>query len=344
MGKCHSDNTDFLRQVALDGRYQLRFPEEDGTFARADLYDCMDNLGMYWHLPNIQAFHSIVPVSLMEFYPQVGVKRDVSSKPEVKYYQLRGLLSVRWLFVPEGTEEGDSLMPGWSWRSNQMGYDLYENDYFVPMGFTYDGYIPLEDWQALSESDRGAALLRGIVLDQAGAAAHGDILPRLERADYAGLGRQDYYSDCLARAASAAESFAIDNRGFTAQVDLDRENLVFFSVPYDSGWSAAVDGQPVPVQRASVGFMAVRVPAGAHQLRFTYRTPGLAPGLALSGVGLAVLAGYLLLWRRYGRPGPWEALPPPVPEQAPPLEEAPPAAWFDQPDPPGPPQTPPKEE
>lgn len=57
-------------------------------FARSDLYDSMDNLGMYWHLPNIQAFHSIVPASIMEFYPQVGVKRDVSSKPGIEYFPL----------------------------------------------------------------------------------------------------------------------------------------------------------------------------------------------------------------------------------------------------------------
>ena len=359
MGKCHSDNTDFLRQVALDGRYQLRFPEEDGTFARADLYDCMDNLGMYWHLPNIQAFHSIVPVSLMEFYPQVGVKRDVSSKPETKYYQLRGLLSVRWLFVPQDTEDGDALMPGWSYRSTQMGYDLYENDYFIPMGFTYDGYIPLEDWEALSEANRGAALLRGIVLDEEGARAHGDILPRLDPEDYTALGRQDYYSDCLDRAASAGSSFEIDNRGFTSTIQLDRENLVFYSVPYDSGWSATVDGQPAPIQRASVGFMAVRVPAGEHVVRFTYTTPGLLPGLGLTAVGAVLLAAYLVLWRRYGHPlqdppqthwepfDRWEALDEPAPEwegTPPPSEEElppPPDDWFQEPDPP---QSPSKEE
>ena len=49
MGKCHSDDTNFIRDTALDGRYQLDLP--DDGFARADIYDGMDNLGMYWHLP-----------------------------------------------------------------------------------------------------------------------------------------------------------------------------------------------------------------------------------------------------------------------------------------------------
>ena len=28
---------------------------------------------MYWQIPTIQAFHSIVPGSIMEFYPSIGV-------------------------------------------------------------------------------------------------------------------------------------------------------------------------------------------------------------------------------------------------------------------------------
>ena len=138
-GKTHSDKPDFLRDTALAGRYELELPD-DGTFARTDIYHGMDNLGMFWHLPNIQTFHSIVPVSIMEFYPKVGVKRDVSSKPETEYYQLRPLLSVRWLFIKTDDPEQEP-MPGWEPRSVQLGYNLYENEYFIPMGFTYDYYI-----------------------------------------------------------------------------------------------------------------------------------------------------------------------------------------------------------
>ena len=73
-----------------------------------------------------------------------------------------------------------------------------------------------------------------------------------------------------------------------------------------------------------------------------------------AGISGKTVRGLATVWQQFfGKPGAlWvrfrqqrgEALPPPVPEQAPPLEEAPPAAWFDQSDPPGPPQTPPKEE
>lgn len=70
---------------------------------------------------------------------------------------------------------------------------------------------------------------------------------------------------------------------------------MFFSVPYDEGWSATVNGQPAQIEKVDIGFMAVRAPAGDSTIRFTYRTPGLGVGLLASGISLAVLAGYLLL-------------------------------------------------
>lgn len=297
MGKAHSDNTDFIRDTALDGRYELQL--DDTQFARADLYDSMDNLGMYWHLPNLQAFHSIVPASLMDFYPKVDVKRDVSSKPETKYYQLRSFLSTRWFFVKEDQEEQEDLMPGWDLVSNQLNYNIYENRYWIPMGFTYDYYITVRDFEKIPKERRASVLLRVLVLKDEAAERHDDILEHMEPEYYDFLGEAEYYTDCNNRRATAATVFTTDNRGFTSQIDLPRENLVFYSVPYDAGWSATVNGQPAEIEKVDVGFMAVRAPAGHNVIRFTYTTPGLYAGIVLTLGGLLALLAYLLLWRKF---------------------------------------------
>ena len=86
-----------------------------------------------------------------------------------------------------------------------------------------------------------------------------------------------------------------DSRGFTSEIDLNRENLVFYSIPYDEGWSATVDGEPAQIEKVNVGFMAVRVPEGEHTIRFDYNTPGLSTGnwVTFSCAGNALL--YLLI-------------------------------------------------
>lgn len=59
-----------------------------------------------------------------------------------------------------------------------------------------------------------------------------------------------------------------------------------------AGWSARVDGQPVPVQAANLIFLSVDLQPGEHQVELEYQTPGLAAGLAIS-----VLAWMSLLIR-----------------------------------------------
>ncbi|WP_242968805.1 YfhO family protein [Marasmitruncus massiliensis] len=351
MGKTHSDDTDFIRDVALKGRYQLQLPDSD-TFARSDIYNGMDNLGMYWHLPNIQAFHSIIPVSIMDFYPKVGVKRDVSSKPETKYYQLRPLLSVRWLFVKED-EENQDLMPGWELQSTQLGYHIYENQNFIPMGFTYDYYINERDFEKIPEEKRAAVLLRALILPDDDSLDYTDILERMPQEYYEDLGEEDYFTDCQNRRATAGDSFVIDRRGFTSEINLPRENLVFYSVPHDKGWSATVNGEPAEIQKVSIGFMAVRAPAGQNTIRFTYTPPGLYAGIAASAGGLVLLLIYLLLWKRFRKAAPEKERPVECeesdvfyPENEPQAEwldtpendksedelPKPPEEWFDSPD------------
>ena len=70
----------------------------DLEVCRSDFYESLDNAGMFWEIPTIQAFHSVVPGSIMEFYDSIGVQRDVASRPEAEHYAIRGLLSVHWLF------------------------------------------------------------------------------------------------------------------------------------------------------------------------------------------------------------------------------------------------------
>jgi hypothetical protein len=91
------------------------------------------------------------------------------------------------------------------------------------------------------------------------------------------------------------DSFDIDNAGFTATSNLDRERLMFFSVPYDKGWSASVNGKPAVIEKANVGFMAVRVPAGEATIRFNYMPPGLIEGIKTTLKAIGVLLIYIVI-------------------------------------------------
>ncbi len=64
---------------------------------------------------------------------------------------------------------------------------------------------------------------------------------------------------------------------------------------FDPGWSATVDGAPAKVRALNEIGMGVPVPAGNHEVRLLYNTPGRVMGVVLSAISLA---GLVLLVRR----------------------------------------------
>jgi len=288
-GKYTKQYDDWFIDVPING--QLSLPDEG--FVRSDFYNCMDNLGMHFGVPNIQAFHSIVPPSTMEFYPYVGIKRDVSSKPDSSYDALRSLLSVKWLFIAANEQE-QQPMPEFSYYGQQLGYNIYQNDRFLPMGFGYDKVITKENSEKLEKEQIVRHMLGVLELSDAAIVRNFDIIEELSAPDYSLISEEGLSTSIKQRSRMTCSSFVTDNRGFTATSNLPKDTMMFFSVPYDEGWTAYVNGQHTIIEKANTGFMAVRVPAGQSTIRFDYTTPGLITGIKISLISLIVMAVYLI--------------------------------------------------
>ena len=320
LGKSQSYSThDFIIPYSLKGKDDIHLPDTENC--RSDIFNGMDNQAMFWQIPTIQAFHSIVPGSIMEFYPTIGVTRDVGSRPDTSTYGLRGLTSCRWLFDYTGDdksfytgtkEQPDTAMPGWVYYDTQNGFDIWENQYYIPYGFTYDSYITRYQYVSVPEANRHLLLLKSIVLDDDAIARNADILDPVDDPNSYIFSENAYFQDCLDRKELACSSFSHDNSGFTAEITVPegKDQLVFFSVPYEGGWSATVNGEEAVIEKANIGFMAVRVPAGqTSTIRFQYDTPGLIPGLWVTIGCILVFAGYLFFFRLWKKRHPTSPAP-----------------------------------
>ena len=178
------------------------------------------------------------------------------------------------------------------------------------MGFSYDYYITRSEYNALNEGsenaigDRELAMLRAIVIEDDRVQYYEGILEHLPES-MRSFTENGYLQDCLDRRERSCSSFTYTNTGFTAQIDSTQEQIIFFSVPYEAGWSAAVNGEPVAIEKVNVGFMAVVVPEGdSVTIEFTYRTPGLTLGFGITLVSLALLVAYLMLMHRLPQKAP----------------------------------------
>ena len=286
-------------EIHLDGMKQGQY--------RVDFYNDMDNMGMFWDSSCIQAFHSIVPPSVIDFYESVGVERGVGSRPKTDRYALRSLLSVKYLF--DNAEKGEfgaaqvvdgqvkkAKMPGWTLLKTEGGYNIWQNDGYIPYGFTYDYYISRRNYEdAFSPSDRANLMLRAIVLDDEQIQRYDGLLTPLPN-DKTAFNESSYLADCADRAAVCCDSFTTDAKGFSASINLEKPNLVFFSIPSHGGWRASVNGKPVTIETVNVGFMAVLCPAGHSDIRFDYDTPLLSLGCGVTATGFAVFAVYAVFF------------------------------------------------
>lgn len=299
-GRMHSYE---VKDVVIDSLIEGEVNLPDDSEYRIDVYDGVDNTGMYLGLPSINAFHSVVSPSIMEFYDYIGVERSVASRPDTDVPAIRSLLSVKYLLNrTDGDsfidEDGETLMPGFEYLKTSGNYYVYENQNYVPYGFSYDYYMGYKFCDDYSESLRSQLMLKAILLTDDQIEKYGDYMTNVEELRYQSSYDDSIVSlnfndnsisvDAAALRQTAAEEFKVDNKGFSARVTRDKKSLVFFSVPYDKGWTATVNGKAVNVEKVNAGFMAIAVDEGVSWIRFDYQNPGLALGVSVT-LGAAII-------------------------------------------------------
>lgn len=278
----------------IKGREKITLPDLDNI--RIDVMDGEENSGMFWKIPTIQAFHSIVPGSIMEFYPLVGVERNVASRPKLEHIALRSFLSVKYLFDGKNGETIDAV--GFKKIDVQNGFGIWENSNYLPYGFTYDEYIPRKEWEESSTDSRERILLKAIVLGVEEEKKYSYMFNKYDDSFYVDTSEEGLALDCSNRRAVSANYFKRDNLGFDSKITTAKETLVFYSVPYEPGWTATVNGEKAEIIKTNVGFMSVAVKAGDNVIRFNYMTPGLIPGIFTFFVCLTLLLLYLFMLPR----------------------------------------------
>ncbi len=113
---------------------------------------------------------------------------------------------------------------------------------------------------------------------------------------------------------SSGKVFSIERRPERVRVDAEAEGagLLIVNDAFWPGWTARIDGRPVPILRADALVRAVPWPPARHALEMRYEPTEVRLGLAVSIAGTFAVAGLLirLLWIRRrliaaqsGRPG-----------------------------------------
>ena len=77
-----------------------------------------------------------------------------------------------------------------------------------------------------------------------------------------------------------------------ARYDVQQDTSIFFTIPYDKGWSAYQDGKKIEMKQAQTGFMKVDVPKGRGTITLSFIPNGFITGAICSFTSLLLFGTY----------------------------------------------------
>ncbi len=248
--------------------------QETQYSSRVQNIKSLANFSMISNEPGISTFHSFKSHATAEFARIAGY--DIGPMPDTKAYfstpAVQAVLSVETVVSQDSSR---TAAP-----------------YYVPMGYVYRYYV--DDncifTKNYEENNRRIELMtQACYLDEDTAKALSGVVEPL------GDNAADWKDACAENRKTACTDFVMDTSGFSGISEGERERLVYFSIPKESGWRAYVNGKETDIYAVNGGMMGVVVPAGRAEIEFEFMPLGLVAGAALSAVSFAAIGIYALI-------------------------------------------------
>lgn len=264
------------------------------------------NACMMTNRPDVQTFHSVQNNEVRRLMIVADTLTCIfnQASPTINRRSFYALMSVKDVIAyddPQAPFKKDDL--NLTQKERGDGYTIYNNEDYLPMGFTYDSYIEEAIIDTLNarkpKPDVPLQMLANLAVPKEEEAffakhlRHGTLVAMDTLVSKSHEGVLD--SLVRERRKCVASSFDGTTTGFTSTITLPKEDVVFYSVPADKGFTAYVDGRETAIHPCNLGLCAVLVSKGTHTVEFRFLPRGLKAGASVS-LAMLILALGLLLW------------------------------------------------
>ena len=257
---------------------------------RIDYGGKIRNYGLLRGASSLTSFMSLRSSTVGRFVSMAGFGYDESTtvRPPDDSAALRAFLS-----VTEYYQTDDSPVPEvFVFDREENGVAVYTNPNAVPMGFLQTTCTGTHH-QRMDSETVPTVMLAAVTLEDDALEKYGG---RMAKLDVYAI--PDWQESVARLKANACDSFETSANGFTAHIDANDAGMLVFTIPFDKGFSATVDGQKVEIVNCDVAFMGVFVEAGEHDIVFTYHTRGLTIGIVMSLIAAVTLIVYYTAAKR----------------------------------------------
>ncbi len=154
----------------------------------------------------------------------------------------------------------------------------------LPFGFTYDTYIDKEDFKELEKTEKQSLLLNTIVLDKA-------ILPTK---DY--IKEYKSLTNNITNQRDTLSNLIFTSNTISSIINSKKSQILFFSIPFDNGWSLSIDGENTKLNIVFEGLMGTFISEGIHSIKLKFEDSKKSTGIIISLVSLLLyLVGFIFL-------------------------------------------------
>jgi uncharacterized membrane protein YfhO len=192
-----------------------------------------------------------------------------------------------------------------------MGFDsiakfgdvkVYKNKYALPFGFVYDKGIGEDEFKKLSPTQKDFCLLRACVIGKEDKATFSSIKSFNVADTIAPVTFENYlvYGNELKKDDFNMTKFSENN--IIGNVTTGESKILFFSIPFDKGWKATLNGRDAKLFRLNCGLTGLLTQKGKNVIELTFVPRYKNSGTLVSLIALAIFIGLLVLNYRNNEP------------------------------------------
>jgi uncharacterized membrane protein YfhO len=152
-----------------------------------------------------------------------------------------------------------------------------QNQYFLPLGYTYDRVIAYSDFKKLNKLQKDMVLLEAFVAEDGEIDIHDfDVFDTNSlNKDYT---LKEYGEDVNRLRQETMILTEHSQNSIKGTIQVSDKKLLFFYIPYDKGWTITIDGKKVKPMLINIGFIGVIIFGGTHEVELSFSPPFLFSG------------------------------------------------------------------
>ena len=194
-------------------------------------------------------------------------------------YMLTTALSAKYYFTPDY----EVPLPGYQYFDRIEGITIYKNNYFIPVGSSSPYYILKSEFEKLNQIQQKYVFLKCIILEDETLAKRYN----LKSLDVSTLpeepGEIQYFEAALLRQDFGVKDVEYSQNEVNHRYVTSSPVLLTYTIPYNEGWRAYVNGKEVPIYEVNNGFIGIGLlEDGECEIQLTYRSPGFNLGCVIS--------------------------------------------------------------